>query len=328
MTRKNIYGVLTYEQFQLETIEGLRTLLGKVYKVELTNVLKNNSVELVAIIIKKEGDYLSPNIYLETYYDKYLEGMSVEKIVENIIDSHFEFLNYGGKEIDYIIYEWPSVKDKVFYRVINADKNKKFLETVPHLLYLDLAVTFQYLVSNNTNGLSVMRITKQHMKEWGIRLKDIKDAAMENTPRLFPINVRNMSELIWEMLNKDWLTNESNYDGCDPSSEWPEELLIDMLMNYEEDKPMYVVSNNKGINGASCILYKEYISELAKSLDSDLYILPSSIHELIVVKDDGYTKKDDLINMVVGINEQEVEEEDFLSNKVYHYSRSTNMVRI
>lgn len=297
MARNSVNNVLTYQEFQHKIVESLRGLLDENYKIELCNILKNNSIELVAIVIKREEDYLTPNIYLESYYEDYLKGRSIEEALENIIDSHSDFQAKGMRKINKINYEWPNVRDGIFYRIINRDKNKRLLETVPHILYLDLAITFQYLASDNKDGIGMIRITKDHMQEWGINLKDLKNLAEYNTPRLFPASVKNMNEVIYDMIREDL-----------------------------DDNSMYVVTNSHGINGASCILYKDVLMQLAYELDSDLYILPSSIHEVIAVKDDDFISKADMIDMVAEVNEHEVRNEDYLSDQVYYYNRSNNMI--
>ncbi len=91
---------------------------------------------------------------------------------------------------------------------------------------------------------------------------------------------------------------------------------------------MYVLTNSRGINGASCILYREVIHEFAHDLNSNLYIIPSSIHEVAIVKDDGYISKEELIDMVIGVNELEVDQEDYLSNNVYYYDRNKDMITL
>ena len=327
MSKNSIYDILTYKQFQIEIKEKLQDKLGEAYQVEINQILKNNSIELVAIIIKDEKNSISPNIYIEDYYDYYLDGIKTEDIAEFIIDSHFFYMKNCAEGIYIEDFKWENIKDGIFYRIINRDKNKKLLQDVPHLLYLDLAITFHYLVSEVPSGLSAVRITKSHMKEWGIKLKELRDAAIKNTPKLFPVSLRNMNEIILEMLNNDWANQETNYDIYDPASKWPDDLLVELILSTgKEDNPMYVLTNSNGINGASCMLYREILHEFANELDSNLYLLPSSIHEVIIVKDDGYISKEDLVDMVVGVNELEVDAEDYLSNQVYYYNRHKDMI--
>lgn len=328
-SRNNIYKILNYEQFQVETIKGLKESLNKDYKVELNHVMKNNSVELVAITITTDEEKVVPNIYLENYYWNYMEGSTIDDIVYDIIDKYFEHLEKGMVYSEREEFLWKNVKDGIFYRVINREKNKELLEQVPHLLYLDLAITFYFIVTESNKGLAVARITKEVMKEWGIKLKELRDTAMENTPNLFPVHIQNMNEAILELLDKDWSSFEMNTNSYDSNTDWTDDLYSQLLFNVQYDEnPIYIMTNVRGVNGASCILYKEVLYEFAHEIDSDLYILPSSIHEVILVKDDGYIQKEDLIEMVMDVNESEVDDEDYLSNQVYHYNRYKNMITL
>ncbi len=334
--KSKIYDILTYEQFQLEILARLKNQIDYSYNIELVNVLKNNSVELVALVIQDHESVISPNIYLESYYQHYLDGMRIRNITEMIIDSHFEYLEEANKNIPDFEFKWEAIKDKVFLRLVNREKNKKLLEEVPHLLYLDLAITFHYLVSSRADGINILRITKKHMKKWNIKIKELRDTAIENTPRLFPANIRNMNDVLVEMLYDDWANTNQDWPGQNTESNmWisdnllPDDMLLELVVDREsDDNPMYILSNDMGINGASCILYQDILYEFAHEIESDLYILPGSIHEVIIVKDNGYISKEDLVDMVVGVNETEVFEEDYLSNNVYHYNRYTNMLSL
>ena len=324
---KHILNTISYEQFQLEILEELKAMLDDEYTVELRQVIRNNSVELVVIAIREAKNSIAPNIYLDLYYEKYLEGYKITELAQLIVDSYFDYYEDERIDINILDFRWERVRDRVFYRVINRDKNLKLLQQVPHLLYLDLAITFHCLMTKSENNIGTMRVTKDHMKTWGIKLKDLRDMAIINTPRLFPASIRNMNDVILDILNKDWINGSNQNSMSSISDELSEEMIADMVIKSEnDDNIMYVMSNSRGIGGATCLLYKELLYEFANEIDSNLFILPSSIHEVLIVKDDGYVDKEDLREMVIGVNETEVEEEDFLSNQIYHYNRFSNMI--
>jgi hypothetical protein len=87
---------------------------------------------------------------------------------------------------------------------------------------------------------------------------------------------------------------------------------------------MYVISNRDKINGAACILYKDVLKDFAQTIESDLYILPSSIHETIVVPKTPATNPQDLSQIVKETNDNHVEREEILSYSVYEYKRKEN----
>ncbi len=127
-----------------------------------------------------------------------------------------------------------------------------------------------------------------------------------------------MNDVITEIIKTE-LQEQSQDDGIE-SRYLPEECEMPSSNN------MFVVSNVKGINGASCLIYPDVIKNLAEQLDADLYILPSSIHEIIVVKNNQKMDKNTFREMVTDINRTQVPEEDILSDNVYFYSRKRNAI--
>ena len=100
----------------------------------------------------------------------------------------------------------------------------------------------------------------------------------------------------------------------------PQEIADMMIAEIPPEQTMWVISNEKGINGAASMLYENELHELAESLESDLYILPSSVHEVIAVSSD-MGSPEMLAQMVVEVNMQEVSLDERLSNQVYHYDK-------
>jgi hypothetical protein len=169
------------------------------------------------------------------------------------------------------------------------------------------------------------------MESWGVDFNEIKELAMANTPKLFPPIIRSMNEVFLDLFRKDIKNmNDQNQSDRDELIEEAssEELLNLMMKGMGENNStdMYVLSNIKGINGASCLLYPNLVKNFADNYQSDFYILPSSIHEIILVKDDKRLGKDVLHNMVIDVNQTQVPEEEFLSDHVYYYSREKNII--
>ena len=127
--------------------------------------------------------------------------------------------------------------------------------------------------------------------------------AAENTKRLLPPVVKSMNDVMREIFMKDGM---------------PPEIADMMLGEMPPEQQMYVISNNKGINGAVSMLYEDGLHDLAEKLGSDLYIMPSSIHEVIAVSTDMGTPET-LSEMVREVNGTQVSEEEQLSDHVYRF---------
>lgn len=265
--------------------------------VVLRDVQKNNGIALRGLTILQDGCTISPVIYLNHYYDAYKEGAAtfdtiiddVVGVYEHSIDMRF-FLNY------------ETVKSRIVYKLINTDRNKELLDDVPHIPFNDLSIVFQCLVSEGENGISTILIHHSHMKLWKVTTDDLMEQARLNTPRILGCKVMAMSEVMAEMV------------GGNPD-------------DFEDEVPMYVVTNRTRMYGASCILYPDLLKKYAELLYSDLCILPSSIHECIIVPTTDKEDAERLQSMVREINASQVEPEEVLSDSVYCYCRETDSIQ-
>ncbi len=326
--------LLGYKEFLAMLKDLVKESIGTEYRVDINHVLKNNAIELDGLIILKENERITPNIYLNSYYERYLEGEELPGLAEEIIGIYMDTMEDGEKEALCLKYEFNEMKNCIIYRLVNYDKNRKLLQEVPHIRFLDLAITFHCLVKNNNEGIGTIRITNEHMMNWRTDIEELKTFARVNTPEIFPAVMKSMNDVILEILKKD-MKSMSYYQHadiednlCNQMNVTSEELLnsIKAGMEHQNCKEMYVLTNEKGINGASCLLYPDIIKEFAGELGTDFYILPSSIHEIILVMDNENINKYILKDMVLDVNRTQVPEEDILSNSVYFYSREKDAI--
>ncbi|BCJ94901.1 hypothetical protein acsn021_24700 [Anaerocolumna cellulosilytica] len=318
MTRKYALKPYSYSEFLKKIKLSVKRVMGEGYTVEINHILKNNSIELDCLIIRKDRDKVSPNIYLNTYYEIYMEGQSLDDIVDEIIQVYEDTKGEGEGEALALRYNLEEMKPYIIYRLVNYKKNKKLLEGVPYISFLDLAITFHCLVKNTEEGIGTIRVTNEHLNEWGIDIEELKEYAVLNTPKLFPPMIKTMQDIMEDMFQQESHMNEmerpiNDLEQDNTAQEHLEDLCI--------DETMYVISNAKSINGASCLIYPNVIKNLSELLDTDLYILPSSIHEIIALKADNRASKEYLLSMVADVNGSQVPEEDILSYNIYFYSK-------
>lgn len=324
---------MTYECF-LECIKTQIQLdFGEDFTVKLNKVIKNNSIELDGLAILRKGESITPNIYLNSYYDKYMEGETISDILEEITGSYAAAEKGEEVEVDYE-FRLEDVKDRIFYRVVNYQKNRKLLKDMPNIKFLDLTITFHCLVKNDESGIGSIRITRNCIRRWGLTARDLMKISSVNTPRLFPSSIRSMNDVINEIINDDLYEmlkvnyNEdiSSINGNSSKTMASDQLyhqMVDDMINGNKQK-MYILSNTRGINGASVMLYKDVVRNFAMDLHCDFYVLPSSIHEVILVPYHDSIEKKTLSEMVFDINHTQVLPEEVLSDSVYYYNRITN----
>ena len=106
-----------------------------------------------------------------------------------------------------------------------------------------------------------------------------------------------------------------------------DEEFRNMMTETPDDKSMYVITNKSKLFGAAAMLYEENLYDLSQQLDSDLYILPSSTHEVIAISD-KFGDANELADMVYEINMDQVDLSDRLSNQVYHYDKEARTLRL
>ncbi len=295
-----------YEDFMITVKQEILNYLGDDYHIEFKHIIKNNGIILDGILIRNEEERVCPTIYLNPYYDKYCKGTSLREVVEEIL-SAYEGSCDESRELELNFkYDFEEMKELITFRLVNYEKNHLLLTTVPHLRLFDLAITFHCIIRMDGDGIGSVRITNEHCKNWKVEKKELFELAMVNTQRLFPAVLRPMEEVVFDLIGQ-------------------QEMLE---MDQEElhgASNMYVLTNEKGINGASCILYPNILKDFHKRLGMDYFILPSSIHEVILVpenrsrNEESRVSLEQLENMVREINETQVATEDVLSNRVYSY---------
>ncbi|HHU72274.1 MAG TPA: hypothetical protein GXZ21_09630 [Clostridiales bacterium] len=308
---------IAYQSFVRMVCTMLQKRLGEGYDLRLHKVTKNNSLELDSLVVLRKGVTYAPNIYLLSYYESYLEGIEVTDIVDRLYNLYISNTKpVLDRDFSYIFDE---VKNNITYRLISYERNKKLLTQVPHIKYLDLAITFHCLINEDEDGIGTIRITNGHINSWDISLMQLLEFARINTCALFPATIKSMEDTI------RGIVQDTPFDDGANISDEEFELLMKQSY-YNDNPPMYVLTNKQGINGASCILYDDLIEEFADEIQSDLFILPSSIHELILIPTKNKKNSNSLKKMVMEVNLTQVAPEDVLSDNVYYYNRKQNAI--
>ncbi len=324
---------MEYQQFLTDIKDCIRWKVSDDYEVKINHVTKNNAVELDGLVLFREDYNISPNIYLNQYYGRVQEGECVEDLADEILNVYYTAMeNQQVKEFELEL-SLEKMKTGIIYRLVNYEQNRKVLMEVPHIRFLDLAITFHYLAKQDEEGIGTVRITNELLKQWGISVRELYLIANENTVRLFPPNISTMDEVIEGILRSD-LRKMFDYQTLSEEENQVEEESMDVLISqmladmreHSSDITMYILSNTAGINGASVMIYKNVIRDFACQKNHDFYILPSSIHEVILVAYDESMSREELRKMVNEVNTTQVPEEEVLSDKVYLYKRDTNRI--
>lgn len=290
-----------YEEFKKELKKELERWLGPKYRIKFDTVIKNNGVKQDSILIQQWEKEQETTISLAPYWDLFCRGDGMQRISS-------EFLSYYESEKNSVPYtaaqllDFTLMRDRVVYRLINADLNHDLLTQVPHIPFLDLAIVFSLQLWSGEDCQMNCLIDNHHLQNWGIAPEILYPLSVENTPRLLPLQFRHICDVI----------------GL---PELEDEPLI-------REPKMYVLTNQTEVCGAAALLYPDALKEASDKLDSDLLIIPSSIHEVLLVPMTDLIDEMDFEAIVREINDDDVAAEDILSYRIYQYDRKTEQVTI
>lgn len=295
---------MTFQQFSDELTRQLTPMFPGGTQISTQSIPKNNGVFLDAIIIREPGINISPTIYLEDYYALYKEGTALDEICHIICDVFLEVrLNHPIDPRFFTNFE--QAKKHLVYQLVNYDKNKERLADIPHIQYLDLAIVFCCMLRLENEETATILIRNEHLQLWQTDLETVKKQAFDNTPRLLPAYIQPITDAIRDLME----SNESL-------------MRLLPLLERELTPPLYVLTNETQICGAACILYPALLAEFSESVGKDLYILPSSIHEVLLLPTDTRCADDELCALVRSVNSEQLPPTQQLSDSVYYYSRA------
>lgn len=273
-------------------------------KVFINKVVKNNGKEMDGLVILENGYSIAPTIYLNDYYENYRCGADIDDIMNEILTIYYRNRDAVCFNTE-MFNDFESVKGSIVYKLINFEKNKELLREVPHKRFLDLAVVCYCIVKRLNNYIATTMIKNDFLDKWGVSSDVLFDMAEKNTPELLSARISPITGFLNEISGNDI------YEVPD-----------------KDDVSMFVMTNETHVNGAACMLYTDVIDRLSKDLDKDLYILPSSVHELIIVPFDDNISGSDLAMIVKDINEKGVAAEEVLSDNVYEFMRSDKKIHL
>ncbi|GAA6376465.1 hypothetical protein I230019B6_18250 [Firmicutes bacterium i23-0019-B6] len=284
--------MLNYETFKIELQKELDE---RNIETEEKVISKNNAVKKERIMCKCKGKNMFPLIDLKELFELYEQkGMQSCMVY---IQKSFEAENEIPSKTQYET--WEHAKQYIRPEVIHAEWNSEFLKDMPHLKYLNLAIIFRFIIAESEEGMASTVITNQFLKHWDIQLNDLLEEGMKN-------------------LYKQKFTIESIYKKIGLPETEIENAGIEM----------YVMSNTTYQRGAVAIMRPDLLSAFAEGIKSDLYIIPSSVHELILLPLDESADTSAMKEMIRETNQLKVDQEEWLSDSLYCFRRESGEVEI
>lgn len=280
-------------------------------KIETSEVRKvNRTLDAINIVGNSKGSSVVPTIYINDMYDMYQKTNDIDKVLSEFGRVYSDRYNEKTGLAD--LANTIDVKEHVIFQLVNTEQNKEMLADMPHREFKDLSIIYKVVLKMTDEGMYSTAVTNKYAKMEGLTEPDLFKYAAKNTKELFPPMIKSMADVIREIFSKDGM---------------PTEIAEAMVGEISENQMMYVITNDVGINGAVSMLYEDGLHDLAEHLGSDLYILPSSVHEVIAVSAD-MGNPTELAEMVSEVNMSAVAIGDRLSNQVYHYDKDLRKVTL
>lgn len=306
---------MNYKEFIEEVKNCVQAKMGGAYVVEVHNVTKNNGLVLDGLTITKRESSISPTIYLNPYYHKYENGMGIKAITEEIYGTyHMNFKNMP-EEIKTDLSKFDEIKDRIVYKIIRRQGNEQLLSDIPSTSYLDLEIVYYLLISKDVNEQITALISNKCLKLWGVTIEKIHELAVSNSERILPSKIMPIEDVLLNMLSSFGEADDELTPHCNE---------IDKSRRLEH--PLFVLSNTTGQNGAAAILYEGVLDKFSNEMEADIVIIPSSIHETLLLPFTEIFEPDELRDMVRTINST-LEVEDVLSDNIYIYRRELRKIQ-
>jgi len=282
--------------------------------VRIQEVVKSGDQHKTGLLISQENEVVTPNIYLEGYFEQYQDGMSMNAILNDIADNRVAAA-VRGQDIfldDFMgmVKDYEMAKDHLQVRLCDPERNSERLQSLAYTMEGDFAATYHLVLNEIPSvGAGSIALTKDMLKNWSVPILQVKADALrcdlERTPTLMDIN--------------SLVGNLAGFFAGEPENLFQKQ---DAMM----DGPMYVLSNAESINGAALMLQPDLMERIGEMVGGDYYVLPSSVHEALIVPDRSGVSREELSEMVRNVNETQVTPEEFLSNEVQYYDTGMHLM--
>lgn len=305
--------MMDYEVFKDIVAEKFLSCMPEKYQdmdIKVTLVEKVNGKQDGLSLCRTDGEKRAfPTIFINDIYQYYLRSGNLQEVLENAAKSMVELI-LQQPEIPPL--NRCTAKDSIIFQLVNTMQNENLLCRLPHREFQDLSIIYRWMIKADEKEMSSVIINNDMAEKLGMSEDQLFKAAIENTRRILPPVVKSMNEVMRDIYVQDGMPPEMA------------ELMIGIL---SPKNSMWIITNKYEIDGATSMLYEDKLHELAEIAESDLYILPSSIHEVIVASAKGRAAEE-LAQTVAEINMDQVGLGERLSNQVYHYDRNLRKITL
>ncbi len=293
---------MEYNKFVEEYISQIEKIMSaENVSIIRMSVHKVNEIK-DAINVKFPNEIVSPTIYVDDEYKLFLDGYSIEDIVERKVED-LKSVRANAPNVPDLSAE--SAKKNLYCVVINAEANKDLLKTVPHEKLQDLAIIARFRVGNDASFI----VKNEMCKYFQMTAEEVMEQAHKNTEKQMFV-CKNMTDVLREILSEQGLSDD---------------YMDELLYTNKEKCPMYVVNSESNVDGAVALISTNVMEKSFEKIREDypdmqsMYVLGSSRHELILMPDIAVDDVKDIERIHKEVQNTELKECDKLTENVYRF---------
>lgn len=295
--------MMAKDDFVQFVIDFIKDYLPKEYKdskIVVEEIVKLND-KYLGLSLQSDKDEAAPCVNLDKFYEMYSDGEDLEEMLVNMA-AVLEIPPLSNT-LD-IFTDYEKAKDHLMLRVCNASLNEDYLKSIAHIDMADLAVMYGIAIENEERGYRIAMIKNALLDDWGVSIDQLHEDAVKSSIKKFPPLLFNMADIIPFSRGTNNLLEEDK--------------TVDKAF---ESSPFYVLTNIESFEGASSLFYPDIMDKAAKTIGEDYMVIPSSIHEVILIPDSAEISLGDLKNMIRSANDISgtVRHDEILGYEPYHY---------
>lgn len=285
---------MDYEQFLEQVKADLREQFPYM-NVEIRNVEKLQGQSYTGISIAPEGSNTGATLDLRSQYEMLQDGVPMDIVMRRIENLAADAVNQIPQVEASTLSDYEQMKHTLIMQAVPVGPNRALLETIPHRTMEDIAIVYRFQLEHRENADATVLVTNQMLQNYGITAEQLMADASISAPQRNPVSLRSLAEVLSEMSG-----------GMIP----PEDVGA---------PPLMVATVPGAVNGAGVMGYPDFFKDAAEQIGGSYFILPSSVHEILLLADDGSMSAQELSAMVSAVNSQEVMPEEQLGSEAYHY---------
>lgn len=247
-------------------------------------------------------------LHVDDLYEHYQRGISLEKIIGDAIEQFEAVRNEENISKVLSLADFGKIKNDLFVRLLNAERNREALKDVVHRVVGDIAMVLYLRLNETEAGFASLKIPENFFAKWGMTREAIFEHALLNTYYMNPPRVYQWQKMLYD----------SDYSG---------ENFMDLMsgFRFQNNPSGDCLSTTRRTNGAVAVFLPGVAERIAQLIGHGFYMVFTSIHE-VMIHNDELVEVNQLRQVLKETIEEATPEEDFLSYYIYHYNKETGEI--